>query len=47
MYIRLKFIETGDTKSSFAIYSESQIGRSDLGVNFKRIDLWVKKLFEP
>lgn len=42
--IRIQLIELGDGKSSFAIFSESQIGKSDLGVNFKRVNNWLKQL---
>ena len=39
--IRIKIIELGDDKSTLAIFSESQIGRSDLSVNYKRINRWI------
>ncbi len=42
--IRIKFIDLGNNKSSMAIFSESQIGQSDLGVNYKRINMWLKQL---
>ncbi len=42
--IRVKFIDLGNDKSSMAIFSESQIGHSDLGVNYKRIDRWVQQI---
>lgn len=40
--IRVKLIGLDDEKSTLAIFSESQIGRSDLGVNSKRINKWLK-----
>ena len=42
--ITFEAIDLGDGKSTCAIYSRSAIGHSDLGVNKKRIDAWVKKL---
>jgi len=42
--IRVKFIALDSTQSTFAIYSESQIGHSDLGVNYQRIEIWLKAL---
>lgn len=42
--IRVKFLQLSDDRSTVAIYSESQIGYRDLGVNFKRIERWMKQL---
>lgn len=42
--IRVKFISLDDDKSTLAIFSESQIGRSDLSVNYKRINAWMDVL---
>ncbi|MEQ9518126.1 MAG: DUF1499 domain-containing protein [Parvibaculum sp.] len=42
--ITFEAIDLGDGKSTCAIYSRSAIGHSDLGVNKKRIDAWLKKL---
>lgn len=39
--IRIKIIKLADGKSTLAIFSESQIGRSDLSVNYKRINGWM------
>lgn len=39
--IRIKIIKLSDDKSTLAIFSESQIGRSDLNVNYKRINRWM------
>ncbi|MBL4863936.1 MAG: DUF1499 domain-containing protein [Rhodobiaceae bacterium] len=42
--ITFEAIDLGNGKSTLAIYSRSAIGHSDLGVNKKRIDAWLKKL---
>lgn len=42
--ITFEAIDLGEGKSTCAIYSRSKIGHSDLGVNKKRIDAWLKKL---
>ncbi|MAN64994.1 MAG: hypothetical protein CMI60_23920 [Parvibaculum sp.] len=42
--ITFEAIDLGDGTSTFAIYSRSKIGHSDLGVNRKRIESWLKKL---
>lgn len=42
--IRLEIIPMGDNQSSLALYSQSQIGKSDLGVNKERVDRWLKRL---
>ena len=39
--IRIKIIQLNDDQSTLAIFSESQIGRSDLSVNYKRINGWM------
>jgi uncharacterized protein (DUF1499 family) len=39
--IDVRFIGLTETTSTLAIYSRSQIGRSDLGVNLARIRLWT------
>ncbi len=44
--ITFEAIDLGEGKSTLAIYSRSAIGHSDLGVNKKRIDGWLKKLEE-
>ena len=42
--ITVQFIAISDAQSSLAIYSRSQYGYSDLGVNKKRIDSWLELL---
>lgn len=42
--IRVKLITTDDGGSTLAIYSQSQIGHGDLGVNAKRINNWLQQL---
>jgi uncharacterized protein (DUF1499 family) len=37
-------VPVGDSRSTLAIYSRSQLGRSDLGVNLARIERWLDKL---
>ncbi len=39
--IDVRFIPLTETTSTLAVYSRSQIGRSDLGVNLARIRLWT------
>ena len=39
--IRIKLIALDEGKSTLAIYSESQIGRGDMNVNYKRINGWM------
>lgn len=39
--ITVRFVDLPDGRSSLAIYSRSRIGRSDLGVNRRRVDGWL------
>ena len=39
--IDVRFIAIDNDRSTLAIYSRSQIGRSDFGVNLERIRLWT------
>jgi uncharacterized protein (DUF1499 family) len=41
--IDVRFIALSETTSTLAIYSRSQIGHSDLGVNLARIRRWTDK----
>ncbi len=42
--IRIEFIPIDAERATLAIYSQSQIGRSDLGVNLDRVKRWLKYL---
>lgn len=40
----VRFIDLGDGRSTIALYSRSQLGESDFGVNRARIERWLEKL---
>ena len=42
--IVVRYIELGPSRSTVAIYSRSQLGRKDFGVNLARIERWIRKL---
>ena len=42
--VRIRFFALGADRSTLAIYSQSQIGQSDLGVNLQRLNRWLDKL---
>ncbi len=42
--IVVRFIDLGDGRSTIALYSRSQLGESDFGVNHARIERWLEKL---
>ena len=42
--IVVRFLERPAGRSTIAIYSRSQLGRGDMGVNRARIERWLKKL---
>jgi hypothetical protein len=42
--IVVRYIPVGEGGSTVAIYSRSQLGRNDLGVNLARIERWLEKL---
>ncbi|MEE9149865.1 MAG: DUF1499 domain-containing protein [Candidatus Tectomicrobia bacterium] len=42
--ITVRFMPRGDATSTLAIYSHSHYGRSDFGVNRKRVEAWLKAL---
>ena len=44
--IVVKFFDLPDGRSTIALYSRSQLGKSDLGVNRARIERWLAKLGE-
>jgi len=42
--ITVRFIDLGDGRSTFAVYSRSHYGYSDMGANRKRIGQWLANL---
>ena len=42
--IVVQFIDLGDGRSTLALYSRSQLGEGDFGVNRARIERWLDKL---
>jgi uncharacterized protein (DUF1499 family) len=44
--IKVRFISVSPTQSTLAIYSRSVYGKSDFGVNRKRIEAWLAALGE-
>jgi uncharacterized protein (DUF1499 family) len=42
--IVVRFIDLGDGRSTIALYSRSQLGESDFGVNHARVERWLEKL---
>lgn len=42
--IVVRYISRGEGQSTLALYSRSQIGHSDLGVNRARLQRWLEKL---
>ncbi len=40
----VRFIDLGDGRSTIALYSRSQLGEGDFGVNRARIERWIEKL---
>jgi uncharacterized protein (DUF1499 family) len=42
--IIVRFIDLGDGRSTIAIYSRSQLGEADFGVNRARVERWLEKL---
>jgi uncharacterized protein (DUF1499 family) len=44
--IVVKFFDLPEGRSTVALYSRSQLGKSDLGVNRARIERWLAKLGE-
>jgi uncharacterized protein (DUF1499 family) len=40
----VRYVEQPEGRSSLAMYSRSQLGRSDLGVNKARLERWLGKL---
>ncbi|MGI9355966.1 MAG: DUF1499 domain-containing protein [Rhizobiaceae bacterium] len=42
--IRVEIIPIDDDTSTLAIYSQSQIGESDFGVNLERVERWLSRL---
>jgi uncharacterized protein (DUF1499 family) len=44
--VTVRFVALAPSKSTLAIYSRSLYGKSDLGVNRKRIEAWLARLSE-
>ncbi len=42
--IVVRYLELGPSRSTVAIYSRSQLGRKDFGVNAARVERWIRKL---
>jgi hypothetical protein len=42
--INVRFHDLGQGRSSLSIYSRSQVGRSDFGVNRARVETWLAEL---
>ena len=42
--IVVHFIDLGEGRSTIALYSRSQLGESDFGVNQARVERWLEKL---
>ena len=42
--IVIRYLDEGAGQSTLAMYSRSQLGRSDLGVNKSRLERWLTKL---
>ena len=42
--IVVRYIERPEGRSTLAIYSRSQLGHSDLGVNMARLERWLREL---
>ena len=43
-YISVTFSDAADGGSTLAVFSRSQYGKSDLGVNEKRVNAWVNRV---
>jgi uncharacterized protein (DUF1499 family) len=43
-YVSIKFIDLGDGRSTFAVFSRARFGSSDLGVNRQRFQHWLTQL---
>jgi len=44
--IVVRFLDRADCRSTIALYSRSQVGKGDFGVNRTRIERWLRKLAE-
>jgi uncharacterized protein (DUF1499 family) len=44
--IQVRYVDLGGGRSSLMLYSRSQIGRSDFGVNRARLEAWLATLRE-
>ena len=43
-YISVRFIELDEGQSTLSVFSRSRLGKSDLGVNKKRVESWLAQL---
>ena len=43
-YVSVRFLEADDGASTLAVFSRSRYGKSDLGVNEKRVKKWLEQL---
>lgn len=43
-YVSVKFIEIDAVNSTLAVFSRSRLGKSDLGVNKKRVEAWLGQI---
>jgi uncharacterized protein (DUF1499 family) len=44
--INVRFVTQGEDRSTLALYSRSQVGRKDFGINKARLEAWIKLLRE-
>jgi uncharacterized protein (DUF1499 family) len=42
--VNVEVFDRGGAQSTLALYSRSQVGRSDFGVNLRRLDRWLKQI---
>lgn len=42
--VNVRFVDLGEGRSTLALYSRSQLGSDDMGVNRARIERWLDRL---